>query len=78
MIITYKESISETVEKLRDINITTFNNESLANYYQTWVDQIASEKITDPKLANFIKLQIEYWRQKDRKYADYLEELLRK
>lgn len=74
---TYKDTLLESAGKLRDININQFNDKELADFYQTWVDQIQAEKITDPKLAQFIRNQIDYWGQKDRGYANYLDNLLR-
>lgn len=76
MIPTYKDSILETVEKLRDFNINCVLNNELSVYYEKWVEQVKNEKITDVKLADFIKNQIIYLGQKDRKYSEYLNQLL--
>lgn len=67
----------EDIESLRDFNINNIiTDKKLAEYYQTWLDQIDNKKIIDTKLWKYIENQINYWCEKDRSYANFLNEFL--
>ena len=72
-----KDKLLEDVRKLCDFNINVIPNKTLEEYYQSWVDEIENENIINPKLITWIKNQINYWGEKDREYARFLEKLIK-
>lgn len=71
-----KENLLEVIQKMVDFNINTIPNKELAAYYKIWFEEIKEEKIKHPKLIRWLKIQIDYWNEKDRKYSKYLEKLI--
>lgn len=71
-----KKKLLEELGKLRDFNINILPNKDLADYFQSWIDEVQTEKINNPKLVLYIENQISYWGPKNRAYARWLEKLI--
>jgi hypothetical protein len=71
-----KTSLIEDLEKARDLNINQFNRPDLAQRWQSWIDQINANKITDVDLWIWLDHQINYYGEKDRSYAKWLQSLI--
>ena len=68
----------EDLEKLRDFNINVRKNEELAANYQSWIDQFNTNKITCDRFIIWLKIQYDYYKPKDKLYANYINSLVKK
>ena len=66
----------EDLEKMRDFNINVCPNANNAAFYQTWIDQFNTNKITCARFIAWLDIQYDYYKPKDRLYAQYIKTLL--
>lgn len=71
----HKGRLLEEIQKLVDFNINVIPNQTLAVYYKNWISDLESGNITGP-LKRWISNQMDYYREKERDYAKYLESLI--
>lgn len=74
-----KELILEDLERCRDSFINMFEDDprkEYYKYYQTWIDQITNNCITDERLWKWIDNYMNYYQEKDKQYCIFVEQIL--
>lgn len=70
----YKIAIINKFEIAKNIGY----EETFYRKFDSWIEQVKSEVITDVELVLWLQNQYYYWSAKDREYGSFLEKFLNK